>query len=94
MLRVVKEIRGLKRVFGGSDQAGWLPPEATAPRAEQTTIDLQIVQKDEGFFLVSHSSHPHFGSGDTWHQTIDDAIAQAEFQFGVKRSEWKPPAQT
>jgi hypothetical protein len=92
MSRIVREIRGLKRVFGGPDQAGWLPPEAAAPHAKEATIDLEIIQNDDGFFLVSESSHPHFGGGDTWHQTLDDAIAQAELQFGVQRSEWKSPS--
>lgn len=26
-------------------------------------------------------------SGDTWHATIEDAIAQAQFEFGLKRSD-------
>jgi hypothetical protein len=25
---------------------------------------------------------------DTWHQTIEDAIHQAEYEFGVQREEW------
>jgi hypothetical protein len=91
---IIREIRGLKRSFGGPEQAGWLPPEAAPPQTEQTTIDLHILQTDEGFFLVSESSHPHFGGGDTWHQTLEDAMAQAEFQFAVKSSEWQSPANT
>ena len=89
---IIREIRGLKRSFGGRDQTGWLPPEAAPPHAEETTIDLHIAETDEGFYLVSESSHSQFSGGDTWHQTLDDAMAQAEFQFGVKPSEWQSPA--
>jgi len=89
---IIREIRGLKRSFGGPDQVQWLPPEATAPRAAETTIDLYIRETHEGFFLVSESSHPHFPGGDTWHQTLDDAMSQAEFSFGVEPSEWQSPA--
>jgi hypothetical protein len=89
---IIREIRGLRRSFGGPDHAGWLPPEATTPRAEEATIDLYIRETDEGFFLVSESSHPNFPGGDTWHQTLDDAMAQAEFSFSVKPSEWQSPA--
>jgi len=89
---IIREIRGLKRSFGGPDQVEWLPPEAAAPRAAETTIDLYIREADDGFFLVSESSHPHFPGGDTWNQTPDDAMAQAEFSFGVKASEWQSPA--
>jgi hypothetical protein len=84
----------LKRRFGEPDQGAWLPPEAAAPHAEEITIDLQIAHNDDSFFLISESSHPHFSSSDTWHKTLEDAIAQAEFQFGVKPSEWKAPRNT
>ena len=91
---IVREIRGLKRPFGGPAQGGWLPPEAAAPQAPETTIDLQILEEKDGFFLVSESSHVHFRGGDTWHSTLEEAMAQAEHQFGVKPSEWKSPAST
>jgi len=78
----------------GPAQAGWLPPEATAPQAGEITIDLQIFEEKDGFFLVSESSHVHFRKGDTWNSTLEEAMAQAEYQFGVKLSEWKSPAST
>jgi hypothetical protein len=28
---------------------------------------------------------------DTWHETIEDALAQAEWEFGVKAEEWTSP---
>jgi hypothetical protein len=91
---IIKEIRGLKRSFGGPSQAGWLPSEATVPQTAETIIDLQILEEKDGFFLVSESSHVHFSGGDTWHPTLEEAMAQAEHEFGVKPSEWKSPAST
>ena len=33
---------------------------------------------------------PEIGHGtDTWHQSLDDAMHQAEWEFGVARDEWK-----
>jgi hypothetical protein len=55
---------------------------------------LRILDEKDGFFLVSESSHLHFSGGDTWHPTLEEAMAQAEHQFGVKPSEWKSPAST
>jgi hypothetical protein len=91
---IVREIRGLKRSFGAPAQTGWLPFEAMAPQAAENTIDLRILDEKDGFFLVSESSHLHFSGGDTWHPTLEEAMAQAEHQFGVKPSEWKSPAST
>jgi hypothetical protein len=31
---------------------------------------------------------------DTWHETIDDAVHQAEWEFGVKAEEWITPDST
>jgi hypothetical protein len=84
----------LKRSFAGPAEAGWLAPGAAVPQAAETTIDLKILQEKDGFFLVSESSHVHFSGVDTWHPTLDEAMAQAEHEFGVKPSEWKSPAST
>jgi len=32
---------------------------------------------------------PETGHGtDTWHQTLDDAFDQAQWEFGIAREEW------
>ena len=41
---------------------------------------------DQGYYLMYE---PETGPGtDTWHQTLDGAMAQAEWEFGVARHEW------
>jgi hypothetical protein len=57
----------------------------------QATAWLEISEEDDGFFLL------HFNVGgecfaDTWHQTLDDAKRQAEFEFGIAAGEWTPVA--
>ena len=44
-------------------------------------------QTEEGFLLVRYSAEGKF-SGDTWHQSLDDAKDQAEFEFGTLT--WQP----
>jgi|ERR1039457_3459667 hypothetical protein len=29
-------------------------------------------------------------AGDTWHESIDDAVHQAEFEYGAALGEWQP----
>jgi hypothetical protein len=52
------------------------------------------------FFLVSQSSHPHFGGGDTWHRTLireavnlssDNASANASSHQRAKGSHASRP---
>lgn len=48
---------------------------------------LEIVETDSGVFLYRYSD-----SGvciaDTWHLSIDEAIAQAEFEYQIKKTSW------
>ncbi len=39
------------------------------------------------FFLYSHYDNGF--QGDTWHETVRDAEAQAEYQFGVRPDQWQ-----
>jgi hypothetical protein len=50
------------------------------------TICGQDDTTDQGYYLMYV---PETGPGtDTWHQTLEDAMAQAEWEFGVTRDEW------
>jgi len=51
-------------------------------------VRLEIAQwkEDSGFYLLYY---PETGHGtDTWHQSLEDAMHQAEFEFKVKPDEW------
>jgi hypothetical protein len=58
-------------------------------------VSLQIVQLGgaDGYYLFYLD-----GSGkeltDTWHETIDRAMKQAEREYGVKKSDWLARAPT
>ena len=49
---------------------------------------LEIAQfpNDSGFYLLHICATGEVA--DTWHQTIEDAMHQAEFEFGVRKEEW------
>jgi len=73
--------------FGGRD-TGRLPTDAASPIAESASIELLIRQSSEGFFLESTSSNSRYAGGDTWHMSYEEALAQAQHQFGVSREAW------
>jgi hypothetical protein len=55
-------------------------------------VRLEIAQYegDMGFYLLYY---PAVGHGtDTWHLSLEDAMHQAEYEFGVKSEEWTPEA--
>jgi hypothetical protein len=74
--------------FGGPG-VGWFPIGAEPPLAEIEIafVELHIRQTSNGYFLESTSSNQHF-NGDTWHQSYEQAVAQAQTQFGVTSNAW------
>jgi hypothetical protein len=51
-----------------------------------TSLAITQFPGDNGFYLMHICAD---GSGtDTWHENIDEAIHQAEWEFGVQPSEW------
>jgi hypothetical protein len=52
-----------------------------------TSLVIAKYPEDPGFYLMHVCEN---GQGtDTWHETLDDALHQAEFEFEVKPEEWK-----
>ena len=79
----VKDATGNTTHSIGSLKDGELRVEETIPMPAW----VEIVKEGGGFYLM------HFNEGgeviaDTWHQSVDDAKGQAEFEFGILSSEW------
>jgi hypothetical protein len=90
-MKVVKQIIGKAVQFGGEEHEGWLPPNASLPKAtpvEKTRIDIRIVEEDGGYIL-EWQSQSGSKAGDTWHESIEDTENQAKNQFGAEAWEWQ-----
>lgn len=48
---------------------------------------LTIEETEEGFFLFRYTNEGEI-AGDTWHMTLDDAIEQAKFEYGIDANQW------
>ena len=51
------------------------------------TVALEISEEDGAFFLFSYDVAGNM-MGDTWHQTLEGAMHQAQSQFGVPAGAW------
>ena len=71
------------------DSPGWLPDGAATPIVQVATVQLRITHTADCFFLSSESDNPNFRGGDTSHASLPDAMAQAEFQFGISPDGWQ-----
>ena len=90
-MKIKKEILARPVQFGGEEHHGWLPAGAPRPKptpVEDVLLNIRIEATDGGFILEWWDvDKKHMG--DTWHQSIEDAVAQAEASFGIKPDEWK-----
>jgi hypothetical protein len=59
--------------------------QAMAPPA---ALHIVRYDNDPGFYLL-YLDVAGEEMTDTWHQTLDDAMHQAEFEFSVAASEWR-----
>jgi hypothetical protein len=76
-MSVIREIRGRS-----------VPPPGIDTKDVELDLEIHALDRpDTGFLLISSSSDPEF-TGDTWHETLELALRQAEHDFGVRATEW------
>jgi len=89
--RLVQHVLGWQARFGGEPHAGWLPAHAAKPHPTPTVeavLDIEILHDESGYFLVWESRNTEH-AGDTWHETLEDAVDQARKSFGVRPEDWE-----
>lgn len=62
----------------------WINGEAVY---DFTRLELATYAGQAGYFLL-HIRSDDTGT-DTWHESLEDALHQAEWEFGVRRNEWQ-----
>ncbi len=90
-MKVIKEIKNYKVTIGGKLHTGWLPANASNPQPTPVQkILLNISIEHDGFgYLLCYTSSDGGISGDTWHETLNDAEFSASEYFGVRSTEWE-----
>lgn len=74
---------------------GTLPESLISEVSRQRVTAVRISRSDDpdnpnpdkGFYLFSLDENGN-ELADTWHETVDDAFAQAEYQFGLNPADW------
>jgi hypothetical protein len=82
------------RVWRATGNTTHLVGSVTKDRLEVDKIPdpkaIELVQRDGACYLLRLDS-AGICISDTWHETIEAAKAQAEFEFGIGESEWMEP---
>jgi hypothetical protein len=89
-MAVIKRLLAVPVRFGGEEHSGWLPANASTPQptpVDDALVDFEVNELEGGYILewFSRNTNHH---GDSWHETLDDALEQASAEFGVRPEEW------
>ncbi len=75
----------------GRTYSPWGIGDASSPSAMPMSFGFDITDDGaSGNHLVYYSMDRVY-CGDTWHETLAEAYAAAEEDFGIRREEWGPP---
>jgi hypothetical protein len=70
----------------GKTKHQFLGPNGTQDFPPFVALTIAQYVGDSGFYLLYE---PESGMGtDTWHESLENALHQAEYEFGVERDEW------
>ncbi|QDU36307.1 hypothetical protein Mal4_05920 [Maioricimonas rarisocia] len=94
----IKKVKAWPFAFGGEGHSGWLPAGAAVPEptpVEHELLDVTI-ESDEGGYLLIWAARPSPTcedlrppkSGDTWYETLEEALAAARNHFGIQHEDW------
>ena len=83
----VRRLTGKTRHLLGVQVAGEIKA-VTLPNP--TTIEL-AVEEDGAIFLLRFDDEGQC-TADTWHETVEAAKRQANFEFGIEEGDWKETA--
>ena len=60
------------------------------PLAGAAELRIAVDDESPGFFLLYFDGEGR-GITDTWHETVDRAMAQADWEFSIKPADWRDP---
>jgi hypothetical protein len=89
-MRLIARVIGILEHIKSKHYKG-LPPDLTAGkdlRTEMKPAAVVVIEDDQdGVFLYRYDAQANC-VGDTWHQNLDEAKGQAQFEFENILSEW------
>jgi hypothetical protein len=89
-MAVIKRLLAVPVRFGGEEHSGWLPANAATPQptpVEDALVDFEVHEVD-GCYILAWYSRNTSHHGDSWHESLEDAMEQAITEFGVMPEEW------
>jgi hypothetical protein len=91
-MAAIKRLLAVPVRFGGEEHSGWLPANAATPQptpVEDALVDFEVNELEGGYIFEWYSRNTGH-HGDSWHETLEDALEQANAEFGLRPEEFRP----
>lgn len=72
----------------GHPNSGWSPADLDDDNALELAFRFEITSDGNKNFLLVYQSLDQRYAADSWHETVEEALACAEGLFGIAPSEW------
>ena len=83
--KITRVLRAIQSVGGLRD--GKIVPVAPLPQPDRVEIELE--GGPEGSCMMYRYTSSGEFCGDTWHETLEDAIAQAGYEYGLSEQDFR-----
>ena len=78
----------------GHPNSGWSPADLDDDNALELEFRFEITDDGNKNFLLVYQSLDGRYAADSWHETVEEALACAEESYGITPSEWVMPNST
>lgn len=72
----------------GEPNSGWSAADPDDLNAREVEFDFRVTSDGNQNYLLIYESSDRQYCADSWHETIDQAIACAQALFGIEPGEW------
>jgi hypothetical protein len=74
--------------IAGEPNSGWSAADPDDLNAIDVEFSFRITSDGNANFLLLYESSDKRYCADTWHETVEEAVAVAQASFGVEPDEW------
>jgi hypothetical protein len=74
--------------IAGHPSSGWSSADEGTPGSFDLEFRFEVTDDGNANYLLVYSSLDGRYATDTWHETLEGALASAEEQFGIASEEW------
>ncbi len=87
--RILKRVELSAHHFPKSRTRHYLPTDSANPYPVFVSLEIAQYEGSTEYYLFHITADGE--NTDTWHASLEDAMDQANFEFGVTQEEWSDP---